>query len=355
MPLTRIPLNTLQPLPRVDWLDGNLSAWQQIHRQLGTLRPPVVNVQTGHVLSDMTAIHALQAAQFAGEPAPSGIDAAGGAWLLEVQTVDVAEADEPLYALILAGGIDRVLLGKFRDSSTVDAVLGIAEGGFDRVPLLGISLDELDELLGILAAGDDAPRPAVPLDQPDSWGIPTLDLSHQGTIYRPALKWGTVARRSAFDGLYHFYTADRKFRGLLRNPELLTESGCRSVIEINFSTSATMPRALALYRIFQKRTLSRRWQSAGIGIWVDLNVDRALFDLALLGVPSGWQTYANRAYTADLTHLADAYTLAQARAGGRPVTYLVYGGGKKARDVCERSGWHWLPEHNDQARGRELT
>ena len=83
------------------------------------------------------------------------------------------------------------------------------------------------------------------------------------------------------------------------------------------------------------------------------SVEREFFDLALAGVPEGWTAYANRAYSDDLAHLEEAFTLAQARAGGdASVLYVVYGGQTAARDLCRERGWLWFAEDSDMIRGK---
>jgi hypothetical protein len=103
-----------------------------------------------------------------------------------------------------------------------------------------------------------------------------------------------------------------------------------------------MARALVLHHVYQKRFIARRWQEAGIRVFVDLNVDREFFDLNLYGVPSGWRAYAVRAYARDLGHVEQAFAVACQQ----------HGGGKQARDLCQARGWHWLNEDADRVRGR---
>jgi hypothetical protein len=110
---------------------------------------------------------------------------------------------------------------------------------------------------------------------------------------------------------------------------------------------------VALYQIYQKRRAASVWQFGGIRVFVDLNIDRSLFDLALLGVPSGWGAYANRAHHRDLGHLEDAYNLACEHAQNQPVKYMVYGGGKPAKELCQARGWMWFEAEGRNGKQRD--
>jgi hypothetical protein len=101
--------------------------------------------------------------------------------------------------------------------------------------------------------------------------------------------------------------------------------------------------------VYRKRWLARYAQSYGIRVFVDLNVEREFFDIALLGVPQGWTAYANRAYHDDLTHLEDAYTLACEHAQ-TDIVYVVIGGRKEAKEMCNARGWLWVAEDSARAR-----
>lgn len=104
--------------------------------------------------------------------------------------------------------------------------------------------------------------------------------------------------------------------------------------------------------IYRKRWLARRWQSRGVRIVVDLNVDPVFRDMSLLGVPEGWRAYAVRqqagigldAIEADFEHAAQ-------HAGSRNLLFCVFGGWKKIRDLCAERNWQWCPEDLHRARG----
>lgn len=343
--LKRIAWADLHGYPTgVTWHEPNVSVWQAIHARYGVLCPLVVNQRSGHILNPPGAFEALD---------PSESSTVGA--LL----VDVALEDEPIVALILSGGIDRALLPRLTDASAVEILLTLAGRDLAALSLVGISLDDFGAILEILSA-DDAPAAEQPVRSvpgnfdADAWGVPRLDLALQAdeaALSALAVKWGTFKRGAALPGcLLHFYTHDSKFSALLKDSSPVVAVQPLAVVEPNFSTSTQMPGALALYRIYQKRTLAAAWQRCGLRLLVDLNVDRRWFDLALLGVPDGWRAYANRATSTDLDHLVEAHTLACERRGGDDLLYVVYGGGGRARQFCAGRGWHWLPEDSEEKR-----
>lgn len=137
--------------------------------------------------------------------------------------------------------------------------------------------------------------PDVIFPTDNEWGVPLLDLNMQAIMLNiPITKWGTIGRHGKMAGTYHFYTDDYKFTALWGNPWPVISSSCVSVVEPNFSTHEQMPKAVALWDIYRKRWLARFWQSYGVRIFVDLNVEPHLMELNMLGVPHGWMAYATR-------------------------------------------------------------
>jgi hypothetical protein len=304
------------------------------------------------VVSDPGIVALLHEIRRAGNTPPRGVRAQIIDWLVPAWVV---EGDPDLLSIIAAGGADRALITRYRDPVLVDMLVKIAETDASDLPLTGMNPDEFIEIIEMLTYQDDSTGLIDPPDlTPDSFGVPTLDLSMQAdSLTLPLVKWGTVARSEPIEGTYHFYTSDRKFRALASHPDALPTM-CQAAVEINFSTRPDMPRALALYTIYRKRAIALRWQARGLRVWVDLNVDRAYDDLALLGVPTGWQAYANRGYSVDLDHLVESYDRAKERAGG-DIRYLVYGGGAGAKALCQQHGWIWAQDDADSARGRDGT
>jgi hypothetical protein len=189
-------------------------------------------------------------------------------------------------------------------------------------------------------------------DDAAAWGIPTLDLARQATGFpAPVVKWGTVKRGTPAETV-HFYADDYKFSRLWHEPAKLIAAQPIVAVEVNFSTHADMPRAEVLWGIYRKRTLSRAWQQAGIAIAVDLNVEPAFRDLALLGVPPGWAAYATRIHRGVPFGVVEAdHAQAVAHAGVARPLFVVFGGGQKVACACRRRGWLWIPEHRQVVEG----
>lgn len=351
------PLDVLHSYPpESEWMPGDVEAWRLIYQQFGILRPVIVGKQTGRVLSPPPEIEALHRSRQFLDALPAGVLPG---WLVPVYVVEVPESAELAACLILAGGVDRALSPRLKDGVVIEALLQASEIDPELVRLYGIEVSDLVQILETFAADDEpAPAPARPAIMPvgdaDAWGVPELELLMEGEEIDRLIKWGSTRRSLSLGGkgIIHFYTDDSKFTALVKNPAPLVAAAPGAIIEPNFSTNANMPGALVLHRIYQKRALAAGWQAEGIRVFVDLNVDRRWFELALLGVPAGWRAYANRAMTSDLEHLEEAYELAVARRGSESILYLVYGGGVKAKEFCERRGWHWVPEESDLKRGR---
>lgn len=187
----------------------------------------------------------------------------------------------------------------------------------------------------------DVPDALFPTD--NEWGIPTLDPALQADfVDLPVQPWGAKSRKVRMPGTYHFYVDDYRFSKLWADPSPVVNSGCLSVVEPNFTTNEQMPRAVALYRIHQKRWLARYWQSYGLRVFVDLNVDPSVYDLALLGVPYGWLAYATRGYSAQIDCLNTEHTLACERAMTERILFLVIGSSEAVRGACHEHGWVYI-------------
>ena len=200
----------------------------------------------------------------------------------------------------------------------------------------------------------------------DEWGIPTLSLDWAATrtdLAPPALRgwhgWGDNTRNERANGRgVHFYKDDYKFVGLHRNPDRLLRFGCPVTVEPNYSTWPGMPRCIALADIYRKRTLAWGWGRAGIKILVDLNIIGEFRDIALLGVPKGWPSYAVRWHGADGERIKVEERLAWARRhGGRQATMIVFSGGREGRRLASALSLPWVatyrhgnPRQDDQRR-----
>lgn len=213
-----------------------------------------------------------------------------------------------------------------------------------------------DEITDMLAQSstDDGERnefgkkvfPAMFSD--NEWGVPTLDVTAQ-CLRVPTLveRWGRVARHGTrMPGLWHFYTDDYKFLGVWKDPDVVVRSGALAAVEPNFSTGTNFAKAEVLYNIWQKRWLASYWQSQGIDIVVDLNVEPIFADIALIGVPEGWRSYAIRLHATDgygLENVLMWEKLAKERAGTDDIQFLVFATKTKDSDrLCAERGWTLL-------------
>lgn len=190
----------------------------------------------------------------------------------------------------------------------------------------------------------------------EDWQIPSLNPSLQlDQLALPVLPYGTVPRTQVTGGTIHFYVDDAKFSRLVTRPDRLLAHQPAAAFEPNFSTGPDIPRALALAGICHKRRIAAYWQAHGIPIAVDLNVDDACLDLALLGVPAGWWSYATRMHRRDTMQSAvTRWRLAVEHAGTTAVRFIVVGGGKRVEAECLGRGWTYVPEHCRVVRGKAV-
>jgi hypothetical protein len=186
---------------------------------------------------------------------------------------------------------------------------------------------------------------ALATDNP--YDIPTLDSDLQPALVpSPVLPWGTKFRTRPERATWHFYTDDRKFAPLWDYPDRFLSAKPGAFVEPNFSIDPAAPRAVALYQIYKKRTLSVLWQKAGVPCLVDLNLPDRFLNLALFGVPAGWAGYATRGYSQlGKDDLIKRFQLAQTHSGIDKPYFLVYAGGKAIADVCRRRGWVYVPNY----------
>lgn len=259
---------------------------------------------------------------------------------------------------------DDKLAKVMSDLQTQDVALGGL--GFEDWEIESLLLPEesapADALADLPVEGGEEVAPAPPepahsrlymSDVPDAiwptdndFGIPLLDIAMQAdAVDQPFVSWGNLARSSLMRGTYHFYTSDDRFEALWRDPSPVVNSQCVSAVEINYSTSATTPRAVALWTLYKKRWVARFWQSKGIRIIVDVNVNPTVFDDMLLGVPRGWKSYATRGYTGSEAYTEEIYRRCVEHAGGPAgVLFVVYGSGKSIEALCRKHGWLWVRE-----------
>jgi hypothetical protein len=199
-----------------------------------------------------------------------------------------------------------------------------------------------------------AQDPIFPTD--NDWGIPALRLDLQGCpIVPPVCSWGSVARTAHMPGTWVFYTEDRRFGGVLREPGQLFVTGCNSAAEPNITLYDDTQWAVACHAVYRKRLCARLWQEEGIRVLVDLNVPERHSRLNLAGVPRGWRAYATRGYHARPNDLEREVSLADEWSGGN-ATVLVVGGGERVREQClGLPGAVWVQDHMAQFRAKKGT
>jgi hypothetical protein len=147
--------------------------------------------------------------------------------------------------------------------------------------------------------------------------------------------WGSVAR-STRAATWCFYTDDYRFDALWRAPERVVKQSSAGAFEINFSVFDASPRALAVWEVYRKRFVAKLWQEQGLRVWVDLCFAHRHSDLALLGVPRGWQRFCTAGFDARVTDLDFELRQARRHADGAPFTLAVYGGGRATLEWCSR-------------------
>jgi len=198
--------------------------------------------------------------------------------------------------------------------------------------------EEVEELLDITV-----PDAVWPTD--NDWGVPLLDINLQAkAVDLPFKGWGSIKRKARMQGTWHFYTEDYRFEALWRDPSPVAYTRCVNIVEPNFSCYDQMANAFALFQIYRKRWLARWWQSIGIHVLVDLNVAEPFYQLNMLGVPKGWLSWATRGYTERLDSMEREYQMAVEHAGTTSILFVVYGGGKAVKELCQSKGWLWFNE-----------
>src|SRR4051812_26726834 len=130
MEIRYIPLQALRTYGSgVHWHEANVRAWSEVYRTMGMVRPLVVNSTNGHILNPPGELEALLNLQTEGIQ-PDGILRD---WRVPVWLIPLTEKDEPRWALVLAGGVDRTLITRPYDNSLVDVLLNEAELAPDRI------------------------------------------------------------------------------------------------------------------------------------------------------------------------------------------------------------------------------
>lgn len=267
--------------------------------------------------------------------------------------VDVTEAEE---SYILAT-YDPVARLAYHDADLINDLLKDVTTNDESVQAL---LDALSvEIPTSGSDGDGATSPLTRADVPDAifptnndYEIPLLDIQLQARSFDlPFAVWGSLSRQSKIvGGTYGFYTSDDRFEALWADPSGIVNSGCKNLVEPNFSCYATMPVAVGVYQIYRKRWIARWCQSHDLRVFVDLNVAPKWREINLMGVPRGWSAYMTRSSVDYVDELDEEFALACDRAESSAPLFMVYGGGKVSQQKCKARGWLWIVDQETKKR-----
>lgn len=174
----------------------------------------------------------------------------------------------------------------------------------------------------------------------NEYEIPSLRLDRQPVsgLLLPFCGWGIYSRSKTNVGTFHFYVDDYRFNNIWLHPEKMIETGCSECVEPNFSLFDTTPIAYGMQLLYKKRWIARWLQECGIRIWIDLHVSPKFKKLNLLGVPAGYNAFATRGVADYPDYLYDEIDIARKVSGLDTPNMIVYGGGKKVRDICLNNG-----------------
>jgi hypothetical protein len=210
-----------------------------------------------------------------------------------------------------------------------------AEDDFDLDIDLGeIEEDEEDEKRSIieLMVSDRVYPTNNPFDIPvlrkDAQPINGLEL--------PFGVWGADSRLRKDIKTYCFYVEDYRFEAIWKDPSVVVKSGVNAIVEPNLSLYDTTPIAYGLQQIYKKRWIARYFQECGILVYADLNVSQKFYDYNRLGIPDGYNAFATRGYNDRIEYLIQEIEIAKQISGMEHPNMIVYGGGAKIKEVCDR-------------------
>ncbi len=171
----------------------------------------------------------------------------------------------------------------------------------------------------------------------NKYDVPTLLIERQARmLINPVKPYGTEKRSKQGVGTYHFYVDDYRFNKIWDDPSNLIKSGMLAMVEPNLSLYNSTPISYGLHLIFKKRWIARFLQNYNIDVFVDLNVNPKFYDYNLLGVPDGWNSFATRGYSDNIDALKKEIEIAQKVSGEDEPYMIVYGGGKKAKELSAK-------------------
>lgn len=181
----------------------------------------------------------------------------------------------------------------------------------------------------------------------NEYEIPTLRIDRQpeNGLLLPFAPWGANARRKSHIGTIHFYVDDYRFNNIWLHPEKLIRTGCSECVEPNFSLFDSTPVAYGLQLLYKKRWIARWFQECGIRVWVDLHVSPKFRDLNKLGVPDGYNAFATRGVSECPDFFFDELEIAKEISGVEHPNLIIYGGGNKVRDICQKNNLLYIEQH----------
>jgi hypothetical protein len=171
----------------------------------------------------------------------------------------------------------------------------------------------------------------------NDYEIPCLRIDKQGEkLELPLTPWGANSRLRKDVSTYHFYVDDYRFENLWKDPSKLINSGCKAIVEPNFSIHDQTPMAQALYNIYRKRWMGRYMQELGVLVYADLFVSPKFTDFNKLGIPKGYNAFFTRALSDFPQLLENDLKIAKEISGLEIPNLIVYGGGIKAKEFCQK-------------------
>ena len=175
-------------------------------------------------------------------------------------------------------------------------------------------------------------------DSNNMFDIPNLRIDKQGgKLELPITPWGANSRLRKDVSTYHFYVDDYRFENLWKDPSKLINSGCKAIVEPNFSIHDQTPYAQALYNIYRKRWIGRYMQELGVCVYADLFVSPRFSFENQYGIPQGYNAFFTRGLCDFPDLLKNDLQIAKEISGLEIPNLIVYGGGIKAKEFCQKN------------------
>lgn len=179
--------------------------------------------------------------------------------------------------------------------------------------------------------------------------IPTLLLEKQaGKLELPLTPWGANSRLRKNVSTYHFYVDDYRFSALWKHPEAILKSGCKAIVEPNFSLHNETPISYGLQQIYKKRWIARYMQELGLTVYADLFVAPKFKEFNKLGIPKCYNAFFTRGLCGFVDNvIADLQTAREISELDNP-NLIVYGGGKKVQELCHELNLLYITDFINQ-------